>query len=159
MKTYEKYARSDEQQMLSNLLPRRMLQPRQKIFWRIETEPVQFELIALGRIPIGVDVTEHALPLALMPLDTTTDVFCNETHERLTGKYRVVTKAFTGGTEKLNAVSIHWDNVLDWFRTNCTDCEKLGLTIQTISKKRTHLSSQETIQSTVIRMYFKFKFL
>ena len=159
MKTYEKYARSDEKQLLSNLLPRRMLQPRQKIFWRIKTDSVQYELIALGRLPIGVDVTEHTLPLALIPLDTTNDVFCNETHERITGKYRVVTKAFTGGTDKLNSVEIHWDNVLDWFRTNCTSCEKLGLTIQTISKKRTHLSIQETVKSTVIRMYFKFKFL
>ena len=159
MKTYEKYARSDEKQLLSNLLPRRMLQPRQKIFWRIKTDSVQYELIALGRLPIGVDVTEHALPLALIPLDNSNDIFFNETHERITGKYRVVTKAFTGGTEKLNSVEIHWDNVLDWFRTNCTNCEKLGLTIQTTSKKRTHLSTQETIQSTVIRMYYKFNFL
>ena len=159
MKTHEKYARSDEKQLLSNLLPRRMLQPRQKIFWRIKTDSVQYELIALGRLPIGVDVTEHALPLALIPLDTTNDVFCNETHERETGKYRVVTKAFTGGTDKLDSVDIHWDNVLDWFRTNCLSCEKLGLTIQIISKKRTHLSPQEAVKSTVVRMYFKFTFL
>ena len=159
MKTYEKFARSDEQKLLSNLLPRRMLQPRQKIFWRIETDAVQYELIALGRVPIGVDVTEHALPLALIPLDTTNDVFFNETHERITGKYRVVTKAFTGGTDKLDSVDIHWDNVLDWFRTNCLSCEKLGLTIQIISKKRTHLSPQEAVKSTVVRMYFKFTFL
>ena len=159
MKTYEKFARSDEQKLLSNLLPRRMLQPRQKTFWRIETDAVQYELIALGRVPIGVDVTEHALPLALIPLDNSNDIFFNETHERITGKYRVVTKAFTGGTDKLDSVEIHWDNVLDWFRTNCTNCEKLGLTIQTTSKKRTHLSTQETIQSTVIRMYYKFNFL
>ena len=159
MKTYEKYARSDEQTLLSNLLPRRMLQPRQKTFWRIETDLVQYELIALGRVPIGVDVTEHPLPLALIPLDTTNDIFHNETHERQTGKYRVVTKAFTGGTDKLNATSIHWDNVLDWFKTNCISHEKLGLTIQTVTKKRTHLSTQETVKSTVVRMYYKFKFL
>ena len=159
MKTYEKFARSDEQKLLSNLLPRRMLQPRQKTFWRIETDAVQYELIALGRVPIGVDVTEHHLPLALMPLDNSNDVFHNESHERQTGKYRVVTKAFTGGTDKLDSVEIHWDNVLDWFKTNCCNYERLGLTMQTVSKKRTHLSSQETVKSTVIRMYFKFKFL
>ena len=159
MKTYEKFAKSDEQKLLVNLLPRRMLQPRQKTFWKIDTDHVQYELIALRRVPIGIDVTEHPLPLALIPLDTTNDIFHNETHERLTGKYRVVTKAFTGGTDKLNATSIHWDNVLDWFKTNCCDCEKLGLTIQTVTKKRTHLSTQETLKSTIVRMYYKFKFL
>ena len=159
MKTFEKYARSDEQKLLSNLLPRRMLKPRQKTFWKIATDQVQYELIALGRVPIGVDVTEHPLPLALIPLDTTNDIFHNESHERTTGKYRVVTKAFTGGTDKLNATSIHWDNVLDWFKTNCCNCERLGLTIQTVTKKRTHLSTQETVKSTVVRMYYKFKFL
>ena len=159
MKTYEKFARSDEQKLLSNLLPRRMLQPRQKTFWRIETDAVQYELIALGRVPIGVDVTEHALPLAMIQLDNSNDIFFNEKNERITGKYRVVIKAFTGGTDKLDSIDIHWDNVLDWFHTNCCSCEKLGLTIQTTTKKRTHLSTQETVQSTVVRMYYKFKFL
>ena len=58
MKTYAKLAKSDEQKLLSNLLPKRMLRSRQKVFWRIETEPVVFELIAIGRIPCGIDVTE-----------------------------------------------------------------------------------------------------
>ena len=58
MKNYAKLAKSDEQKLLSNLLPRRMLRPRQKVFWRIDTEPVCFELVAIGRIPCGIDVTE-----------------------------------------------------------------------------------------------------
>ena len=58
MKTYAKLAKSDEQKLLSNLLPRRMLRSRQKVFWRIDTEPVCFELVAIGRIPCGIDVTE-----------------------------------------------------------------------------------------------------
>ena len=159
MKTYIKHAHADEQKLLSNLLPRRMLKPRQKIFWRIETEPVSFELIAIGRLPCGIDVTEKPLDLALLPLDNTNDVFFNEKHERITGKYRVVTKAFTGGSPKFDAVRVHWDNVVDWFKTNCIDVEQLGLTLQTVTKKRTHLSTQETVISNVVRMYFKFKFM
>ena len=159
MKTYIKFAQTDEQKLLSNLLPRRMLKPRQKIFWRIETEPVSFELIAIGRLPCGIDVTEKPLDLALLPLDNTNDVFFNEKHERITGKYRVVTKAFTGGSPKFDAVQVHWDNVVDWFKTNCIDVEQLGLTLQTVTKKRTHLSTQETVISSVVRMYYKFKFM
>ena len=50
----------------------------------------------------------------------------------------------------------------DTIRTHdqsCTDVENLAVTTQTISKKRTHLSTHETIKSTVVRMYYKFKFL
>ena len=101
MKTFAKFAQSDEQKLLANLLPRHMLRPRQKIFWRIDTEPINFELIAIGRTPCGIDVTEDPLSLALLPLDNTTDVFFNEKHERTTGKYRVVTKAFTGGSPQI----------------------------------------------------------
>ena len=155
MKTYAKLAKSDEQKLLSNLLPRRMLRSRQKVFWRIDTEPVCFELVAIGRIPCGIDVTEKQgskwlfhflyihfyfepstkpLSLAILPLDTTNDIFFNEKHERITGKYRVVTKAFTGGSPKFEAVQVHWDNVVDWFKTNCVDVEQLGLTLQTATK-------------------------
>ena len=159
MKTYEKFARSDEQKLLANLLPRRMLRPRQKTFWRIDTEPVSFELIAIGRTPCGIDVTEHPLELAILPLDNSNDVFFNEKHERITGKYRVVSKAFTGGSPKFEAVRVHWDNVVDWSKTNCVDVETLGITLQTVTKKKTHLSIQETVISNVVRMYFKFKFM
>ena len=159
MKTYVKHAQADEQKLLANLLPRRMLKPRQKTFWRIETEPISFELIAIGRLPCGIDVTEKPLDLALLPLDNTNDVFFNEKYERITGKYRVVTKAFTGGSPKFDAVRVHWDNVVDWFKTNCIDVEQLGVTLQTVTKKRTHLSTQETVISNVVRMYFKFKFM
>ena len=58
MKTYAKLAISDEQKLLSNLLPKRILRSRQKVFWRIETEPVTFELVCIGQIPCGIDVTE-----------------------------------------------------------------------------------------------------
>ena len=58
MKTYAKLAKSDEQKLLSNLLPKRILRSRQKVFWRIDTEPISFELVAIGRIPCGIDVTE-----------------------------------------------------------------------------------------------------
>ena len=159
MKTFAKFAQSDEQKLLANLLPRQMLRPRQKIFWRIDTEPIQFELIAIGRTPCGIDVTEDPLSLALLPLDNTIDVFFNEKHERTTGKYRVVTKAYTGGSPKYDAVRVHWDNVVDWSKTNCVDVEQLGITLQTITKKKTHLSIQETLISNVVRMYFKFKFM
>ena len=131
---------------------------------------------------------QKPLSLAVLPLDTTNDIFFNEKHERITGKYRVVTKAFTGGSPKFEAVQVHWDNVVDWFKTNCVDVEQLGLTLQIVSKtsfalplpfysakislifiktelkrnptkKRTHLSTQETIVSNTVRMYFKFHFV
>ena len=158
MKTYEKHARSDEQALLSRAVPRDLLQPRQKIFWRIETDQISYELISIGRQPCGIDVEENPMQLAVMPLDNNDDCFI-EKQERTTGKYRVITHIYSRNSTKFDAVKIHWDNLPDWFRQSCIDIHPLAVTLQTTSKKRTHLSTHETIKSTVVRMYFKFRFM
>ena len=114
MKTFEKHAKSDEQQLLANVIPRQLLRPRQKIFWTIQTDLVHFELIGIGRLPIGLDVQEQPLQLAVIPLDINDEYFI-EQHERLTGKYRVVTKIYSRNSTKFDAVKVYWDNVPDWF--------------------------------------------
>ena len=113
MKTFQKHAKSDEQQILANALPRHVLRPRQKIFWTIQTDLVTYQLICIGRCPSGLDVQEHALQLAVMPLDSNDEYFI-EKHERTSGKYRVVTKSFSRNSTKFNAVTVHWDNMPDW---------------------------------------------
>ena len=114
MKTFQKHAKSDEQQLLANALPRHVLRPRQKIFRRIQTDLVTFQLICIGRCPSGLDVHENPLQLAAIPLDSNDD-FIIETHERITGKYRVVSKSFSRNSCKFDAVKVYWDNVPDWF--------------------------------------------
>ena len=119
---------------------------------------VSYELIALGRLPIGLDVKENSLHLASIPLDVN-DLFANENLDRQISKYRIVTKSFTGGSDKFSCVEIYFDNVLDFFKQNCVGYEPLGATMQTITKKRTHMSTQEQLQSITIRLYYKFNFM
>ena len=157
---------------------------------------------------------QKPLSLAVLPLDTTNDIFFNEKHERITGKYRVVTKAFTGGSPKFEAVQVQgWKsrlnraritirflarfstlfkstgtmsstglkptvlmlNNLDWpyklpqRRVSLSICQfnvdqfLWSLCISELkrnsTKKRTHLSSQETVVSNTVKMYFKFQFM
>ena len=158
MRTYEKLAINDEKELLNNLLTKRILRPKQKIFHKISTPMVDYELIGIGRLPIGLDVKENPLELAAIPLDTN-DIFTNEHHESQAGKYRIVTKSYTAGSDKFDAVDVRYDNVLDFYKQNCIDHEPLGATMQTISKRRTHMSIEEQIQSITIRMYYKFKFI
>ena len=114
MKTFEKHAKSDEQQLLANIIPRQVLRPRHKIFWTIETDLVTYQLICIGRCPSGLDVQEYPLELAVISLDDNDQSF-TEQHERVSGKYRVVTKTFSRNSTKFDAVGIHWDNVPDWY--------------------------------------------
>ena len=158
MKTFEKLAKVDEQTLLAKAVPRHILQPRQKVFWRINTDLVTYELIAIGRIPSGLDIEENPLQLAVMPLDSNDECFI-EKHERTTGKYRVKTQIYSRNSSKFEAVKINWDNMPDWCHQSCIDIQRLAITSQTTSKKRTHLSTHETIKSTIVRMYFKFKFM
>ena len=158
MKTYEKYAKADEQTLLGKAVPRHILQPRQKIFWRINTDQVSYELIAIGRQPCGIDVEENAMQLAVIPLDANDDCLI-EKHERSTGKYRVITQIYNRNSTKFDAVKVHWDNLPDWFKQSCVDVQPIAVSLQTTSKKRTHLSIHETIKSTVVRLYFKFQFM
>ena len=75
------------------------------------------------------------------------------------GKYKIVTKCFTDRSEKFDMIRIHYDNVQDWYFTNCVGVSPLGATVQTISKKKTHLATVEEIQSITARFYYKFKFI
>ena len=47
----------------------------------------------------------------------------------------------------------------DWYFTNCVGIEQLGVTVQTITKKKTHLSTDEEVKSITARFYYKFKFI
>ena len=59
MRTYQKIAQNDEQELLSKLLPMRILRAKQRTFWTINTNDITFELVAIGRIPKGVTITEE----------------------------------------------------------------------------------------------------
>ena len=56
MRTYEKIALQKEQQLLSTLQPKQKLQAKKKIIWTINTSDVRYEMIAIGRIPNGIEV-------------------------------------------------------------------------------------------------------
>ena len=75
------------------------------------------------------------------------------------GKYKIMTKCFTDRSEKFDLIKIHYDNVQDWYFTNCVGVEPLGATVQTIAKKKTHLATEEQIKSVTARFYYRFKFI
>ena len=75
------------------------------------------------------------------------------------GKYKIITKCFTDRSEKFDLIKIHYDNVQDWYFTNCVGVQSLGATVQTITKKKTHLATEEQIQSITARFYYRFKFI
>ena len=75
------------------------------------------------------------------------------------GKYKIMTKCFTDRSEKFDLIKIHYDNVQDWYFQNCAGVEQLGATVQTITKKKTHLATEEQIQSITARFYYRFKFI
>ena len=75
------------------------------------------------------------------------------------GKYKITTKCFTDRSEKFDLMKIHYDNVQDWYFQNCVGVEQLGATVQTITKKKTHLATEEQIQSITARFYYRFKFI
>ena len=75
------------------------------------------------------------------------------------GKYKITTKCFTDRSEKFDLIKIHYDNVQDWYFTNCVGVQPLGATVQTITKKKTHLATEEQIQSMTARFYYRFKFI
>ena len=75
------------------------------------------------------------------------------------GKYKITTKCFTDRSEKFDLIKIHYDNVQDWYFQNCVGVHPVGATVQTITKKKTHLATEEQIQSITARFYYRFKFI
>ena len=161
MRTYQKTAQKDEQELLAKLLPMRILRMKQKSFWTINTNAVTYQLIGIGRLPHGIDVVEewsNPAELDASILDSN-DLFECYDKENQIGKYRITTRCFTGGTDKFNRIRVYWDNVLDMAKLNCYDIEKLGVTTQIIKKKKTYLSTEESIQSINVKFYYKFHFI
>ena len=161
MRTFQKTAQKDEQEMLAKLLPMRILRMKQKTFWTINTNDVRYELVAIGRLPHGIDVVEewsNPVQLDASILDSN-DLFECEDKESQIGKYRITTRCFTGGTDKYDNINVYWDNVLDMAKLNCYDIEKLGVTTQIIKKKKTYLSTEESIKSINVRFYYRFHFI
>ena len=161
MRTYQKIAQNDEQELLAKLLPMRILRAKQRTFWTINTNEVTYELVAIGRVPRELTVTEEwtnpsELDAQMLVSDDIFECY-DKTNE--VGKYKIVTKCFTGGTEKFNQINIEWNHILDLRRLNCVDIERLGVTNQVVSKKKTHVTSTETIKSITARLYYKFHFL
>ena len=59
MRTYQKTAKIDEQELVAKLLPMRILRAKQRTFWTINTSNITYQLVAIGRIPKGVTITEE----------------------------------------------------------------------------------------------------
>ena len=112
MRTYEKIAIKKEQELLATLQPKRKLQARKKIIWTINTNDVRYEMIAVGRIPNGVEVEEWSNPPELSSIALqAADIFEAGDSQADVGKYRITTKCFTGQSEKFDAIRVHYDNV------------------------------------------------
>ena len=161
MRTFQKIAQRDEQELLAKLLPMRILRAKQKTFWTINTNDVTYELVAIGRVPRDLSVTEEwSNPSELdAQMLAKNDIF--ECYDKVNevGKYKIVTKCFTGGTEKFNLINVNWNHILDLGKLNCVDIERLGVTNQVVSKKKTHVTTTETIKSITVRLHYKFHFL
>ena len=161
MKTYQKAAQHDEQELLAKLLPVRILRAKQRTFWTINTKNITLQFVAIGRIPKDIKVTEEWLNQT--ELDTVmleeNDLF--ECYDKSTdvGKYSIETKCFTGGTDKFKQISIQWDQILNLSKLNCVELENLGVTSQVIKKKKTYLSNEQTTKSIAAKFYYKFHFL
>ena len=120
MKTFEKIAAKKEQELLFTLQPKRKLQARQKVVWTINTNEVTYEIIAIGRIPNGIEVTEewsNPQELSAIALQAS-DIFEAGESKAEAGKYRIETKCFTGQSEKFDLIRVHYDNVQDrvWYQ-------------------------------------------
>lgn len=161
MRTYQKIAQSDEQELLAKLLPMRILRAKQRQFWTINTPGMTYELVGLGRLPPGLSITEEWSNPTEMNECMLQDNDLFECYDKQTevGKYKITTKCFTGGTEKFNHIHVDWNNVLQLSRMNCIRMENLGVTTQVITKKKTYMSTEESTKSTTARLYYKFHFM
>ena len=118
MRTYEKIAAKKEQELLFTLQPKRKLQAKQKIVWTINTNEVTYEIVAIGRTPNGIEVTEewsNPQELSAIALQAS-DIFEAGESKAEAGKYRILTKCFTGQSEKFDLIRVHYDNVQDRVR-------------------------------------------
>ena len=161
MRTYQKIAQADEQELFAKLLPKRMRTSQQKVFWRINTAEVNYELVAVSRLPAGITVVDewsNPTELSAIRLEEN-DLFECFDKKTTVGKYNILTKCFTGGSDKFDDIVVQWDQVIDMTKTNCVGIEQLGVTTQVTSKKRTHISDKEKVKSTTMRLYYKFKFM
>ena len=158
MKVVEKLRNDAEKQALDDLLPRHQFILRRKTFWKIPTESCHFELVALGRQPCGVDVDFDIIKLASISMDIP-DLFEANRTNTTSGKYRVETISFTGSSPKFEGIRVHYDNILDFARLNCTGVEPMALICQNVYKKRTHVGAQEYLKCQSVKMYFKFNMI
>jgi len=157
MRTYQKIAIKKEQELLCTLQPKWKIQANKKILWAINTNDVRYELIAIGRRPNGIEIEEWSNPIELSAIALqSNDIFEAGVSIADVGKYQVTTKCYTAESEKFDVIRVYYDNVPDWYFSNCAGVEQLGATVQTITKKKTHFSTEKQVHSITARFYYKF---